>query len=132
MGSECQIGNMLRHPLLSGMPPLETVELQPLAFLEIEDHSHGNGDHDAPQYKVAVFGVELRHVGEVHSVNAGNEAERDEDGGNDGKYFHDLVHAVAYAGEVHIHHAGEQVAVGLYGVYYPDGVVIQVAQEEAG
>ena len=55
--------------------------------------------------KVAIMPLQLRHVLEVHAVDPRQKGEGHEDGGDDGEDLHDLVQAVADAGEIDIQQA---------------------------
>ena len=57
--------------------------------------------------------MQFRDVVEVHSVDAGDEGQGNEDRGDDRQHLHDLVHPVADAGKVEIHDAGQQVPLRL-------------------
>ncbi|AUX36091.1 uncharacterized protein SOCE836_082970 [Sorangium cellulosum] len=92
--------------------------------------------HQAPDERIAVIPVELGHVVrralvvEVHPVDARDRGDRQEDGRDDREHLHDLVHPVRYPGEVEIHEARAQLAVGLDHVHQLHRVVVRVAQVE--
>ena len=67
-------------------------------------------------------------IAEVLAEEAGEEAQRQEDGGDDRQLFHDDVEAVRHRGEVRVHDAGEQVPVVVDLVGHPDEVVVEVAE----
>ena len=67
-------------------------------------------------------------VAEVLAEEAGEEAQRQEDGGDDGQLLHHHVEAVGHRGEVRVHHAREQVPVVVDLVRHADQVVVEVAE----
>jgi len=44
----------------------------------------------------------FRHVFKIHAVNAYDESQGDENGRDDGEYFHHAVHFIAQPGHVQI------------------------------
>ena len=68
---------------------------EPFLSFEIKEHDDRDNNHDPPQNEVGMRVIEFRHIFKVHPVNASDEGEGDEDGGEDGQYFHDIIDAVA-------------------------------------
>lgn len=109
---------------------------QPLLSFKVEEHQQGHNEHEAHGQGVAVGPVELGHVPatglgiEIHAVDACDEGERDEDGGDDGEHLHDFVHAVAEGRHVHVVQAENRFAQVFDVVDDLGHVIVHVAQED--
>ena len=68
---------------------------QPFLFSEINEHSHCDRNHDAPEYEIAVFKLEFRQILKIGAVDTGDEGERNKYGGKNRQHLHDVVHAIA-------------------------------------
>ena len=103
-------------------------------FFALEEEEHGGGDegHDAPKDEVGGAVVEFGHVVEVHAVDAGNEGERDEDGGEDGEDFHHVVGFVADVGLEHVDLVGDHGVVDFDGFLGLEDEVVEVAEVGIG
>ena len=67
-------------------------------------------------------------VAEVLPEEPGEEAQRQEDGGDDGQLLHHDVEAVRHRRQVRVHDAAEQVPVVVDQVGHADQVVVEVAE----
>jgi hypothetical protein len=76
--------------------------------------------------------VEQGHLTEIHAEDAGNQRGRHEQGGEHGEDANFGIEAVADAGKVDVEEVGQQIAHRLQGFEHVDGVVVDVAQIEAG
>ena len=106
--------------------------LPPAFAFEVNGEAEASEDDSEPDKGVTHTPVEFGHDVEVHAVEAGDEGEGDEDGGDDGEDFHDLVHFVADGGEVEVEQTRNDVAEGFDGVYDLDDVFVDIAQIEEG
>jgi len=73
---------------ISGLTTKSTnslIPLQPLAAAEEDHQPNSQQGADGPEGRVGPGHVEFREVAEVHAVDAGQERQRDEDGGDDGQ-----------------------------------------------
>ena len=76
--------------------------------------------------------MQLGHVVEVHTVDAGNDGQRHKDNGDDGQDAHLLVHAVGLEGKVDVHHAQHHIARGIERFDKLHDMVVHVAQIDGG
>jgi hypothetical protein len=95
--------------------------------MEVKEHPDADTDHHGPDDRIAVFPLELGHVLEVHSVDAGHEGERNEAGGDDGKHLHHLLCLLPHAGEVQVLHTAEHLPEGFDRVDDLNRVIVEVA-----
>ena len=70
---------------------IKVSESEHLLVAEIEELRHHNGNAQQDHKEVAIFPLEHEHIGEIHAEPSGDEGQRHEDGGDDGKEGHDLV-----------------------------------------
>lgn len=98
---------------------------QPFLPLEEPHESQHDGEAHAGYGWVAVAPVELGHIGEIHAVPAGEEGERQKDGGNDGEHFHEVVLLNGKLGLVGVLHLADD---GLQ-ILHLAGVAIDAAVE---
>jgi len=106
--------------LLEGLPdrgtPLEGQVVRQQLGIEVD---HGQRDkrpaeqHGAERQGIAEEPFELRHDIEIHAVEAGDEGEGNEDGGDHRQHPDDFVQAVADCGEIDLHLHRHHFSVGL-------------------
>jgi len=70
------------HPKSISRPSSADPSLTP----EVEHHATGREGHQNQQRRVGPLFLQLRHVFEVHSVDAGHERQGDEDAGDEVHY----------------------------------------------
>src|SRR5882762_3548290 len=104
----------------------------PLLAAEPPEKPGGDGDHEAEGEGIAVPPVQLRHVLEVHAVDAGDHGHRPEHGADRGQPLHGLVQAVVDDAEVRVEQALDHVVVLVRGVDDPVEVVVDVAEVDGG
>jgi hypothetical protein len=68
---------------------------KPSLFAKIYNHAKENRNNYQPYQQIAEFPLKFGHVQKIHSVNTGNESQRDKYGCNDCKGFHYLIHPVS-------------------------------------
>lgn len=71
------------------------------------------------------------HLVKVHSVEAGDERERQHDGADDREDFHDLIESVGLHRQVRIKARRDEVTVAFVQVHYADEVVVDITKEPA-
>jgi hypothetical protein len=76
--------------------------LKPLFPAEVKEKANTHGEHHPQQNEIAVFPTQFRHVVKVHPIYSSEEAERDENGGDNGEHLHDVVHAKTDLREVEV------------------------------
>ena len=117
--------------------PVLAVSSEPFFALKITDHDQCNEHDKAPDSQIPPFPVELRHVFEIHTVDASHKGNRNKDGGNNGQHLHDLVHPITDGGQIKIQHAWKNVTIrfnridnlddlretGFYEILHSEGVV---------
>ena len=111
----------------ASLPPAGS---EPAALLE-EREEAGDGEEfesDAESEEDGGAFDMSDHPAEVLAEEAGDEGEWQEDGRHDGELLHDGVEPVGDGGEVDVHRACEQVAVGVDHVADADQVVVDVAE----
>ena len=64
---------------------------QPFLMFEVPKQPNDNENTDDYNRWIAVAPVKFGHVGEVHAVPADEQGQRQENGGNNRKYFHKIV-----------------------------------------
>lgn len=69
---------------------------------------------------------------EVHSVDACDEGEGDEESGDHGKHFHDLVHSLGDVRLIDVEHSRGDIAEVFDRVDRLDGVVVDVVDIQLG
>jgi len=68
-------------------------------FAKVYQNGSTNHSHSCENCGMPPMPTKLRHIAKIHPVETSYEAQRDEYGGNNGQYFHHLVHLVAHAVE---------------------------------
>jgi len=106
--------------------------LKPLLAAEIGQHSHYHKDNHSPNHEVPPLPLQFGHVGKIHAVQADDKRKGDKNRRNNRQNFHDLIHAVADAGEIDIQHPGYHISESLDGVDNLDGVVVDIPQVDQG
>src|SRR6202034_932720 len=89
------------------------------------DHLGAEAEEDEPaEVRLQVTG----QPGEVLPEKPGQEAQREEHGGDDGELLNDHVQTVGHHRQVRVHGAADQVAVPVYQVTDADEVVVEVTE----
>src|SRR5699024_7310376 len=86
-----------------------------------------NRQTTGPKDRIGVSPTELGDILEVHTVNTGEEGDRNEKTGHDCQHFHDFVHSVADRGLVEIGQTGGGIAVSFQKIDQLDNVILDVA-----
>ena len=102
--------------------------LKPSLALEIIDHANNDNNHHAPHHEIPPRPLEFWHVYKIHTIDASDKSQRDEDCGDDSQDFHHFVHAIADAGKINVQHTRDHIPEGFNGVDHLDGVIIDITQ----
>src|SRR6187401_1460408 len=73
-----------------------------------QDSQHG---HDAERYKVAAWRFELWHVLKIHAINTCYQAERQDNGRDDGEGFHDVICTVGNNCKMDVEEPANEVSI---------------------
>ena len=68
---------------------------QPFPFSEKIEHDANDGYHYGKDKGIPPLPFQLRHIFEIHPVEAGEKGEGDKNSGDNGQNFHPLVQPVA-------------------------------------
>ena len=72
--------------------------------------------------------MQLRHIVEVHAVDAGDDGQRHKDDGDNRQHAHLLVHAIGLEGKINVHHAQHHITRGIKRFDKLHIVVVHIAQ----
>ena len=97
-------------------------------FAENKEHAQAKGHHQANDYKISILPVQLRHVVEVHPIDAGNDRQGHEHRCNGGKHAHDFVRPVGDTGLVSFSQVSHQVSISLKCLGYFHSILIDVTE----
>ena len=100
-------------------------------MFEIDIDTDGQHYHQHPGAKIAIFPVQFRHEAEIHSPDAGQESQRDEDGRHYGELLHDAVHALVVTGNVEVYQGSHHVPTSFQGLQGELQVVVHIVEERA-
>src|SRR5687768_17356239 len=101
---------------------------KPVLALEPEHERRRHRQHGPDDDEVPVLPAQLRHVVEVHAVDAGDDGEGHEQRADDGQALHRLVETVADRREIRVHRALRHVLVGHRPFHDAVQVVVDVAE----
>ena len=100
-------------------------------MLEVIIDTDGQRNHQYPGAKITIFPIQFGHEAEIHSPDAGQESQRDEDGRHHGELFHDAVHAPVVAGDVEVYQGSHHVPTSFQGLQGELQVVVHIVEERA-
>lgn len=102
---------------------------EPLFPAEIPEHEQGGDNENDPNSGVSPWVVEFGHEIKVHSVDPGEEGEREENGGDSGEDFHHFVHPLGEVGLVEFPNGGDGFAEVVGGFDGVPGVIVKIPDE---